>query len=67
MTKTYKVKDVVVPLTSVAGCPIGLTTDTRCVVRKVDAQGRKVRVQREDGRTAQTFTLDFDAVRRFGG
>ena len=62
-----KIKDIVVPLTSVAGCPIGLTTDTRCVVRKVDARGRKVRVQREDGRTAQTFTLDFDAVRRFGG
>ena len=60
-----KVGTIVCPRWFVPGYPVGLTMDTRCVVREVRKRDKRVRVERDDGRQG-SYWLDFEAVRIFG-
>jgi hypothetical protein len=62
-TRKIKRGDVVVPLSFIPGSPIGLTSDTRCVVRETRTD--RVRVEREDGH-AGSWWIDRTNVRRYG-
>lgn len=46
----------------VPGYPVGISTDTRLVVREVRKRDKRIRVERDDGREG-SWWLDFDAVR----
>jgi hypothetical protein len=65
---SLKKGDIVFSRHFITGYPLGLSTDSRCVVMQVDRKLRRVLVERDDSRfEGQGWWLDFDSVRKQGG
>lgn len=62
---TPRVGSVMLPRWFILGAPLGLSTDTRVVVREVRKRDKRARVERDDGRQG-SWWVDFDALRTPG-
>ena len=63
---SIKVGDIVCPTYFLPGYPVGISPETRCVVRKVHTSAGRAEIVREDGRDPAIYALTFSALRRFG-
>jgi hypothetical protein len=65
MITPIKIGSIVVPRWFIMGIPVGVPSDTRCVVREIIKRDKRARVERDDGRGG-SWWVDFDAIRHFG-
>jgi hypothetical protein len=62
---TPRVGAIMMPRWFISGEPMGLSTDTRVVVREVRKRDQRARVERDDGRQG-SWWVDFSALRAVG-